>query len=187
MESPELVDPEWTNLFRREAEARQTLEEVLARVPAFSLLDSRGLKTLARIVHLRRFAPGEVVIPRGVEQSGFYLIRSGSVHIVRQGPDHLPAVVGTLGPGELLGEFALLDSTPRTSAVVAAERSELIGFFKPDLMDILITDPEMGCKILLRLAEQMSQTLARDYQSLVALGYDFLEDGEEAGYRPAPP
>lgn len=181
MEAPdeELIDPEWTNLFRWEAESRQSLEEVLARVPAFSLLDSRELRSLARIVHLRHFAPGEIILRRGVEQSGFYLIRAGSVRIVRRDEQRAPVVVGTLGPGELLGEFALLDGTPRTSAVVAAEHSDLIGFFKPDLMDILVTDPAMGCKILLRLAEQMSRTLARDYQSLVALGYDFLQEAQE--------
>lgn len=174
----EIIDPEWVNLFRREAEARQTLEEVLARVPVFSLLTPRELRTLARVVHSRHFARGEVIIRRGIAQSGFYLIRSGSVQIVRQGVDRIPFVVNTLGPGELLGEFALLHDTPRTADLVAVERSELIGFFKPDLMDILVTNPSLGCKILLRLAEQMSQTLARDYQALVQLGYGFLEDGE---------
>ena len=180
MQAPaeEWEDPEWANLFRQEVQAQLPLEEILAQVPVFSTLSPRELWTLARIVHPRRFVAGETIIRRGVEQSGFYLIRSGSVQILRPGAEGEQQVVGTLGPGELLGEFALVDNSPRTSAVVAAERSELIGFFKPDLMDIMVTDPGLGCKILLNLAEQMSQTLVRDYQTLKELGYDFLQDEE---------
>ena len=185
MQSPaeEWVDPEWANLFRQEAPADLPLEEVLAHVPVFSALSPRELWILARIVHPRRFAAGEVIIRHGAEQSGFYLIRSGSVQILRPDAEGILQVVGTLGPDELLGEFALVDGTPRTSTVVAAERSELIGFFKPDLMDIMVTDPDLGCKILLNLARQLSHTLAVDYQSLVALGYDFLEDEEGLALR----
>ena len=126
----------------------------------------------------RHFAAGETILRRGAEQSGFYLIRSGSVQILRRDAEGGSQVVGALGPGELLGEFALVDGSPRTSTVAAAERSELIGFFKPDLMNIMVTNPGLGCKILLSLAEQMNQTLIRDYQTLKELGYDFLQDEE---------
>lgn len=174
----EWEDPEWANLFRQEAQAHLPLEAILAHVPVFSALAPRELWILARIVHPRHFMAGETIIPRGAEQSGFYLIRSGSVQILRRDAKGEAQLVGILGPGELLGEFALVDGPPRTSAVVAAERSELIGFFKPDLMDIMVTDPGLGCKILLNLAQQMGQTLARDYQTLKDLGYDFLQDEE---------
>jgi CRP-like cAMP-binding protein len=164
-------DPEWDNLFRPQAAPEEPLEEVLARVPIFSLLSNRELRQIARTVHRRHFRPGETIIWRGVEQSGFYLIRSGAVHIVREDRGHAPVVVDALGPGELLGEFALLDSTPRTSSAVAAQPSEMIGFFRPDLMDILVTRPTLGCKILLRLAEEMNLRLARDYRALRQTGY----------------
>ena len=159
-------DPEWTNIFRPEIAQRETLDATLSRIPVFNLLSGKELAQLARIVHLRHFEPGETVIKRGVQQSGFYLIRSGSVHIVRQDINQVTTVIATLGFHELLGEFALLDSTPRTSSIVAAETSELIGFFKPDLMDILVTNPQLGCKILLRLAEEMSKSLQKDYRKL---------------------
>lgn len=159
-------DPEWTNIFRLAVAQRETLDATLSRIPVFSLLSSKELALLARIVHLRHYSPGETVIKRGVHQSGFYLIRTGSVHIMRQKINQAATVVATLGSHELLGEFALLDNTPRTSSIVAAEVSELIGFFKPDLMDILVTNPQLGCKILLRLAEEMSKSLQKDYRKL---------------------
>jgi CRP/FNR family cyclic AMP-dependent transcriptional regulator len=174
--SPEkIVDPEWANVFVSEITQEETLEQALERIPIFSLLTGRELRKLTKIVHIRHYKPGETVIPRGVEQSGFYLVRSGSVHIVRENLDQSRTVVGTLGEYELLGEFALLDSTPRTSSIVAAKSSELIGFFKPDLVEILATNPALGCKILLRLAEEMGRSLATDYGKLRDLGYPFPE------------
>lgn len=167
----EVIDPEWENLFRAEVSGERTIEEDLRDISIFSLLTDKELGLLARTVHLRHYASGEVVVHRGMPQSGFYLIRSGSVQIVRQHFDGTSEVVARLGRRELLGEFALVDGTPRTSSIVAGEPSELIGFFKPDLMGILSTKPRMGCKILLRLAETMAHTLQQDYTALRAMGF----------------
>ena len=174
-----VVDPEWENLFSPQSTVKtQSLERLLGRVSIFSLLRARELRTLARMVHVREFSRGEVVIHRGVQQSGLYLVRTGSVHIVREGPEGKQRTVATLGIGELLGEFALLDDTPRSTSVIAAEKSELVGFFKPDLTDILATKPSMGCMILLRLGEDMTQTLNRDYANLRELGWPQIERPE---------
>ena len=173
------IEPEWENFFEEKVQRRETLERVLGSVPMFSLLRAGELKKLANIVHVRRYSTGEPVIRRGVKQSGFYLIRAGSVNIVRQRADHKPVVVGSLKPPELIGEFALVDDSPRSTAIVAAEPSELIGFFRADLMDILVTNPSMGCAIVLRLGEQMGQSLSKDYSRLRELGYPFPERAEK--------
>ena len=178
--SKEVIDPEWDNVFRKTDEVEEPLVEVLGHIPIFSLLSPRELQRIARAVHVRRYDPGEVVVRRGVAQSGFYMVHSGSVDIVRLGRSGKSEVVGTLYPPELLGEFSLLDDSPRSSSIVAAEDNELIGFFKPDLMDILVTRPQMGCKILLRLAEEMAHILRGDYTKLLDMGFPFVEV-EEGG------
>ena len=169
------ADPEWVNLFAVEDTLEESLPQALCRIPIFSLLSDNELDLLARLVHLRNYEADESVVRRGAEQSGLYVVKTGSVNIVRRHLDGTTEVVGALGPGEILGEFALLDNTPRSSSAVAAEPSELIGFFKPDLTEILTTRPTMGCKILLRLAEEMSRSLVTDYRRLRALGYPFPE------------
>ena len=176
-----VIDPEWENLFteKKEEGGSESLVRSLGRIPILSLLRASELKLLSRIVHVRSFDEGETVIQRGVKQSGFYLVRSGAVNIVRSGPEGA-VVVDTLLPPALLGEFALVDDTPRSTSIVAAEPSELIGFFKPDLMDVLVTKPGMGCAILLRLAEEMSHNLNGDYQQLLDLGYPFNDIEEIA-------
>ncbi|MFH1571791.1 MAG: cyclic nucleotide-binding domain-containing protein [Gemmatimonadota bacterium] len=180
------IDPEWENFFSPEkAETKEPLDRALGRIPVFGLLKRRELRRLARLVHVRRFAAGETVIRRGAKQSGFYLIGSGSVNVVREHADGRREAVATLYPPELLGEFALLDDSPRSTSLVAAEASELIGFFKPDLMDIIATKPAMGCRILLRLAEDMTRSLGNDYRRLRDMGYPWTDgQGGDEGLDP---
>ena len=166
------ADPEWENFFQSKVQARQSLIRLLGEIPIFSLMRAHELKRLASIVHARHFKTGEMVIRSGVSQSGFYLIRSGSVRVMRERNSQM-FPVATLRPPELVSEFAIIDDSPRSSSVVAAEPSELIGFFKPDLMDIIVTSPSMGCAIMLRLAEDMSRSLNTDYQKLREMGFPF--------------
>jgi CRP-like cAMP-binding protein len=160
------IDPEWANLYRPQAPRVRPLVEDLARLPVFSSLSAVELERVAGLVHLRQYAAGETVIRRGALQSGFYLVRSGAVRIVRQTAGGEPVEVDRLGPGELAGEFGLLDSAPRSSSLIAAESTELIGFFRPDLMSLMETHPDTGCRILLRLGEEMASRLRRDYTEL---------------------
>jgi len=168
-----LFDPEWVNVFGDEIAEDESLESILSRIPIFSMLGPRELQRLKRLVHVRSYSPGEVVVWAGVEQSGFYLIRSGALQVVRRRLGQEAKVLATLRPYELVGEYALLDGWPRTSSVVATEESELIGFFRPDLTDIMVTNPALGCKIVLGLTAVMSHHLIEDYQQLIDLGYPF--------------
>ncbi|MDA0749062.1 MAG: cyclic nucleotide-binding domain-containing protein [bacterium] len=155
-------DPEWHSLVRRRRERHAVLLEMLGELPLFNMLSWKELEKLARIVHRRHFIPGESVLRPRVPRSGMFVIQSGSVHVVRTLEDGSPVVVGRLGAGELLGEFSLLDDSPRSTAIVAAETSELVGFFRPDLMDLIETDPKLGFKILYRLSQIMAAQLRED-------------------------
>ena len=55
-------------------------------------------------------------------------------------------------------------------------KNPTIGFFKPDLLDIMVTNPSMGCTIILRLLEDMTQSLNKDYRRLCDLGYHFVDE-----------
>ena len=169
------IDPEWENVFRYVEEEATSVIDVLLNVPIFSLLTSRELQRVAQDMHLRKYAQGECVIRSGASQSGFYVIVEGAVDVVSR----TGGVLGTLHSPELIGEFALLDDSPRSSSLIAAEPSELIGFFKPDLMDILVTNPELGCKILLRMSEEMACRLQRDYTRLCTMGFTFDSFGKD--------
>ena len=153
-----LGDPEWSGLGQHTDEQKNLLD-ILAGLVVFDTLTWQELETIKRIVHRRQFVTGEVIIPAFTLRSGLFAIVSGSVHVVRHLAEGKRAVLDILGEGELLGEFALLDDSPRSTYIVSAEHSDLIGFFRSDLIDLMQTQPKMGFKILYRLAQSMSHRM----------------------------
>ncbi len=68
----------------------------------------------------REFAPGAVLFREGEIGSEMYVIQSGHVHIKKRVANG-DKVLATLGPGEFLGEMALLNSKPRTATASVTE------------------------------------------------------------------
>ena len=151
-------DPEWGSLGQH-GNKQENLLDILGRLAVFDTLTWQELSTIERIVHRRHFVTGEMVIQALTPRSGLFAVVSGSVHVVRHLAEGGRQVLDTLGDGELLGEFALLDDSPRSTSIIAAEPSDLIGFFRSDLVDLIQTQPRMGFKILHRLAQVMAHRL----------------------------
>ena len=163
------TDPEWGNVLRRKETTEESIPSILKSLPMFETLTAPELVKVERIVHRRRFAAGEVIIRARSPRSGMYIVKSGSVDVVRPMGNGIFQKVGRLDVGDLLGEFAILDDSPRSTSIVAAEPSELLGLFKPDLMELVETDPRLGLKIVLRVAEMMTRRLRQDIELLRGL------------------
>jgi len=72
-----------------------------------------------------RLAPGEVVFEEGDPASKVYIIRSGSVQIVKV-VNGMPKRLANLGPRDIFGELALTDASRRSASAVAIDPTELI-------------------------------------------------------------
>lgn len=68
---------------------------------------------------------GEVVFFEGDAPTTAFLIESGSVEISTTQADEV-VVLGRLGPGDLLGEMAVIDASPRTATATAIADSVLV-------------------------------------------------------------
>ena len=171
-------DFEWDTL--KQDQQIRSVVELLGELPLFELLSMPELTKLEHIVHVRTFGPGETVIRAQAPRLGMYVIQSGAINVVRRGHEGESVVVGTLYSGELIGEFSLLDPSPRSSGMVAAEFSTLIGFFQPDLMSLIDTDPNIGFKILMPLTQMMAEQHRRDMRNLRQLRRQLQEFNDES-------
>ncbi len=150
-----LQDPEWGNMILRDNK-QENLQDILARLALFDTLTQQELHTIERIVHRRRFVPGEMIpTPR----SGLFVVVSGAVHVVQRLSDGEQIILDTLKEGELVGEIVPLDDTQPATSILSAEQSVLVGFFRTDLVDLINTHPRMGFKILCRLSQIMSHRM----------------------------
>jgi len=130
--------------------------EALRAVPLFADLHPAELKKMLRIMHKRSYLAGEIIFREGEPGAGMYLIQRGAVDIVIQLPDGSERVLAALADRQFFGEMALLDDAPRSASAVARQPTELLGFFVPDLEDLLDRDARMASKVLWRLARLMA-------------------------------
>jgi CRP/FNR family cyclic AMP-dependent transcriptional regulator len=152
------VDGIWANIFRF-VTRDESLAEVLQNIPLFQDLTPKELRILERVVHIRTYQTDQSVFLETEPGAGIYVIRSGRVEIVLNYKTEHPLSLAELEPGDFFGEMALLGYTSRSATAVAREPSELIGFFHPDLIEILNVHPSMGAKISLGLAKTLAERL----------------------------
>jgi CRP-like cAMP-binding protein len=86
----------------------------LRGVSLLALLPEPTLERLARSLVRVEAAPGDVVIREGDSGDRFYVIETGMVEVTKNGRH-----IAQLGPGDYVGEIALLRDVPRTASVTA--------------------------------------------------------------------
>lgn len=108
----------------------------------------------APIVTERHLDSGEVLIKEQDSGDEAYLIRSGSVAILRQFNGE-NVLLTTLGQGEIVGEMALIDERPRSATVIAAEPTDILVIKRKSFFQLLQEDTELSIELLKVLFERL--------------------------------
>jgi CRP/FNR family transcriptional regulator, cyclic AMP receptor protein len=132
-----------------------TPQEVLAKVPLFSMLSKKDLAGLASNAHERTFAAGTVLTNEDESGVTFGVIMDGQVAVTVRGRH-----VRTLGPGDFFGEMALIDHSARSATVTAETELRCLMFTSWVFRPFALEHPEVAWALL----EVMVQRV-RDAQS----------------------
>jgi CRP-like cAMP-binding protein len=100
-------------------------------------LPDEELDAVAAAASEREFAAGQAVMAEGDFGHCLFLIEDGSAEISVDG-----ASVAQVGPGDVIGEVAVLASGRRTASVVATSPMRAISLFKRDIWALERTSPE---------------------------------------------
>jgi CRP/FNR family cyclic AMP-dependent transcriptional regulator len=152
------LDGIWSSLSRLQKK-EESLADILHTIPLFADLTPKELKVLEELVHKRTYQAGETVFVETEPAAGMYVIQSGRIDVVLHHQMENRLLLAELHPGEFFGEMALLGDTARSATAVARERSELIGFFHPELLEIVSLHPAIGAKIAFGLARTLAERL----------------------------
>jgi len=161
----------WKNFFRAHEKEDNSLESLLSKVPIFSQLTRRELRSVASIIHRREYSVNECIFSQGDPGLGMYVIEKGEVEIIYC-DDGTEKSLAILKVGDFFGELSLLDESSRSASAIAREHSKIIGFFKPDLIDLLERSPKAGTKILFKLGEVIGARLRITNEQLGKLSAD---------------
>lgn len=159
----------WKNIFSGKGVSEGSTESLLSKVPAFANLSARELKEVAAIVHKREYQPDEPVFFQGDPGLGMYIIQEGEISITIAGKDGGEKELAVLSDGDFFGELALLDESPRSATALCRTKCSLIGFFRPDLFELIEKKRDLGIKIVLKLAEIVAERLRKTDRELSKL------------------
>jgi len=121
--------------------------EFLKRVPSFEDLDERSLEAIANAAVEQHYQAGQEIVRQGDTGVGAFIIRSGKVDILQE-RDGKETKLATLGPGEVIGEMALLDEFPRSATARAAEPTTCLGLQRWHFRGILESHPQIALALL---------------------------------------
>ena len=115
--------------------------ELLGNVSIFASLKPAELDQLLTATTTRRLRAKQTLCRKGDPGTQLYGILSGCLKILATGKDGKDVVFTLMGPGEVLGEIALLDGEKRSATVVAVEPTELLSLDRRALIPFLNSHP----------------------------------------------
>ena len=131
--------------------------DLLKSVPLFEQCSKKDLQSIAQIADEVDLRAGKVLIQEGERGREFFVIVSGEVEVRRKGRK-----VATLGPGNFVGEMALLSKTPRTATVTAVSPVDVLVITDRAFLELLNRMPELWLKVARALAERIGADDADD-------------------------
>lgn len=164
-----MENPIWGNSIFKKKKKEEDIFTLLKQVPIFADLAPKELAEIEKIVHRRKYKKGEAVIRKGDPGLGMYIIVKGSVAIVDEDKRTDQRTLATLDEGSFFGDLALLDEDPRSASAITSVDSNIIGFFRPDFLDLLYRKPKLGIKVLFALAKVIGERLRRTNELLAEI------------------
>jgi CRP-like cAMP-binding protein len=130
----------------------------LGAVPLFAACSRKELQTIARASDELTIPAGTALVEQGQPGRECFVIVSGTATVKRGGRK-----VATLGPGQYVGELALLDKGPRTATVVADTDLDVLVLGPREFSAVLDDVPALARKMLTTLAARIRDLDAKAY------------------------
>ena len=93
----------------------------MRRVPSLASCSTKELKEIAALVDEADVPAGRMLMREGAHGREAFIIAEGTADVSIHGRH-----VGRVGPGDLVGEMALLDRAPRCATVIAGTSMRLL-------------------------------------------------------------
>lgn len=115
--------------------------------------------SLANFMQVYHAAAGQTIIREGETDDYMLFIMEGRVNIVKKDIDGELRAMTSVGPGATLGEMSMIDGEPRFASCIAIDATTFSVFSRDSMVDIIMADPSLGSKILIKLVTLLSQRL----------------------------
>jgi CRP/FNR family cyclic AMP-dependent transcriptional regulator len=127
---------------------------LMKNVPLFARCNKKQLAEIASLADLIQVQAGTELITEGAQGREFMVIVDGAGEVRRKGRK-----VTTLGPGDFIGEMALISGGPRNATVRTTSDTSLLVVTDRQFWRLLDEAPEIQTSVLRAMGERL-QSLA---------------------------
>jgi CRP/FNR family cyclic AMP-dependent transcriptional regulator len=129
---------------------KDSTDDRLQDVAIFSELSKKELRHVSRLMTQLSVKEGRELTRQGEPGREFLIILDGTAVVRRDGRK-----LAELGPGDFLGELAVLSGAPRTATVVATSDMILEALNRREFMAVLDESPKLAKKILIGAVKRL--------------------------------
>ena len=125
--------------------------ELLKSVPLFAGCSKNELRQLAKTADEIDLRQGTVLTREGRPGREFFVLIDGTAEVTKKGKK-----IADLGPGDWLGEIALITDSPRTATVTATSPVDVLVITDRRFRSVVETMPSIALKVLACVGERLS-------------------------------
>lgn len=145
----------------------QQIFEMIGHSKFFSDFTREDVEQLAGFMQVYRADSAEAIIREGEVDDYLILIVDGRVEISKADSQGELRPMTIVGPGATLGEMSMIDGEPRFATCVALEPTTFAVLSRSSMVKIIIEEPALGSKILIKLVTLLSQRLRATSSNLL--------------------
>lgn len=144
-------------LFNRGVDQKTSeMIDTLRQVTIFKNLPSSALQDLAEAVHVRDYKRDEFLYYERDPGLGMYVVQRGRVRLLVEDEAGVIHELRQVGANEFFGKLSLLGDHRRSETAQAISDTRVLGFFRPDLKNILKRIPGSGAAIIEAIARNLA-------------------------------
>lgn len=144
------------------------MAERLQKISFFKYISLADLENLSRAISVVRFKPGQMLFDKGDDGDAMYMIEEGQINIFTLDQNGSEKYLRTFYPGDVVGDFAVLDGQPRSARARAVGSLTTLALTRQAFMMFIQSRPQVILAVLHVLAEKARFTTSSVEKSISA-------------------
>lgn len=139
---------------------------IVNEIDLFKGIDPEVMEEIANICSEEEYTKDTVLFEKGEEAECFYILEQGTLNLVIKNGGSL--IYGLTESGQVFGWSCMVESGVYTASGVCGTDVMAVKIKREKLDKIFDRHPEIGLKVLKRLARVISQRLSNAYRDLLS-------------------
>ena len=123
----------------------------------FSQLSTAELSALRHVARERTFSAGQEIFKEGDNGDGVYVVREGQVEISGLVDQKVRLVFSQIGPGDIFGEMAVIETKPRSACAVAKVDTTVYFIPRADMLTLVEHSPALALALLQEVSRRLRE------------------------------